>query len=396
MRVERHDARLSSENALEIFAGYDIVVDGTDNFATRYLVNDACVLTGRPNVSGSVFRFDGQVSVFGSADGPCYRCLFPEPPPAGSVPNCEEGGVLGVLPGLVGTIQATETLKLILGAGEPLIGRLLLVDALRMQFRTLKFERDPSCPACGTRTLKALVDYDAFCGVGAGRRGWRRSRRASSRRGWPVRSRRLLLDVREPREWEIARIAGARLVPLGHAGGGDGVARPERGDRRPLQVGGAERARGAAAARGGIRVGEESCRRDPALDRRRGPQRAALLNGLAYLGVGAAALGAARWWYPRAVERASAARFPVGADGIIPGAQSILLEGRGPRGILVLHGFGDTPQSVGDLARALHAQRRDRVRAAAGRTRAHARRVRAQRRRATGSRARDRRCSSCA
>jgi len=215
VRVEGHGVRLSAANALEIVAGYDIVVDGTDNFATRYLVNDACVLTGRPNVSGSVFRFDGQVSVFGLGDGPCYRCLFPEPPPAGSVPNCEEGGVLGVLPGLVGTIQATETLKLILGAGEPLVGRLLLVDALRMQFRTLKFERDPECPACGTRTLKALVDYEVFCGVGAGAPVVAEitPRELAERMAGPEPP--LLLDVREPREWELARIGGARLVPLG-------------------------------------------------------------------------------------------------------------------------------------------------------------------------------------
>ena len=147
------------------FGDYDVVVDGTDNFKTRYLTNDACVLLGRPNVYGSVLRFEGQASVFAMADGPCYRCLFREPPPAGLVPSCAEAGVLGVLPGLIGTIQATEAIKLILGAGESLAGRLLLVDALRMSFRTIRLRRDPECPACGTRELKALIDYDEFCGT---------------------------------------------------------------------------------------------------------------------------------------------------------------------------------------------------------------------------------------
>ena len=212
--VERHELRLMSVNALELVRAYDIVVDGSDNFPTRYLVSDACVLAGRPNVHGSVFRFDGQASVFGTADGPCYRCLFPEPPPPGTVPGCDEGGVLGVLPGLIGTIQATETLKLILGEGELLVGRLLLVDALRMTFRTLKFARDPACPACGTRTLRDLIDYEAFCGVGATADPVPEIEpRALAERvaaGTPP----LLLDVREPREWELARIVGARLVPL--------------------------------------------------------------------------------------------------------------------------------------------------------------------------------------
>jgi adenylyltransferase/sulfurtransferase len=214
VRVEAHAERLTSANALEIVERYDLVVDGSDNFPTRYLVNDATVMTGRLNVHGSVFRFDGQASVFGAPGGPCYRCLFPEPPPPGSVPGCDEGGVLGVLPGLVGIIQATETLKLILGAGDPLIGRLLLVDALRMQFRTLKFERDPMCPACGTRTLRELIDYEQFCGIAAPDAALEITPRELADR-IAAGTRPVLIDVREPREWELARIEGARLVPLG-------------------------------------------------------------------------------------------------------------------------------------------------------------------------------------
>ena len=218
--VETHRTRLTSANALGILGGYDIVVDGTDNFATRYLVNDACVMLGKPNVYGSIFRFEGQASVFSSGDGPCYRCLFPHPPPPGLVPSCAEGGVLGVLPGLVGTIQATETLKLILGAGDSLSGRLLLVDTLGMRFHTVRVPRDPACPMCGTREITALIDYDAFCGTPGGEDphggdGFAEltprelARRLSA--GEPV----TLLDVREPYEWEIARLPGARLVPLG-------------------------------------------------------------------------------------------------------------------------------------------------------------------------------------
>jgi adenylyltransferase/sulfurtransferase len=218
VQVEGYETRLTSANALEILRGYDVVVDGTDNFPTRYLTNDACVLLGIPNVYGSIFRFEGQASVFATERGPCYRCLFREPPPAGLVPSCAEGGVLGVLPGLVGVIQATEAIKLLLGIGEPLIGRLLLVDALRMQFRTMALRRDPTCPACGTREIRELIDYEAFCGVGSepvqdsslpemtpGELAARR------RRGDDFD----LIDVREPHEWAIARIPGARLVPLG-------------------------------------------------------------------------------------------------------------------------------------------------------------------------------------
>jgi adenylyltransferase/sulfurtransferase len=163
--VVKHNTMLTSANALQIFKGYDIIADGTDNFQTRYLVNDACVLTGKPNAYGSIFRFEGQASVFATEEGPCYRCLYPEPPPPGLVPSCAEGGVLGILPGLVGIIQATEVIKLILGVGEPLVGRLLLVDALGMNFRTLKLRKNPSCPACGTHEIKELIDYDQFCGI---------------------------------------------------------------------------------------------------------------------------------------------------------------------------------------------------------------------------------------
>jgi sulfur-carrier protein adenylyltransferase/sulfurtransferase len=218
--VEPHETRLTSANALEIIREYDVVVDGTDNFPTRYLTNDACVLLGKPNVYGSIFRFEGQASVFATADGPCYRCLFREPPPPGLVPSCAEGGVLGVLPGLVGTIQATEAIKLLLGIGEPLVGRLLLVDALTMQFRTVRVRKDPECPACGTRELREPIDYEDFCGL----RAEPEPRAATDipeitpaelaaklRRGDDFD----LLDVREPHEWDIARIPGARLVPLG-------------------------------------------------------------------------------------------------------------------------------------------------------------------------------------
>src|SRR5215218_7241214 len=165
VHVEPFPTRLTSANALEILGGFDIVVDGSDTFATRYLVSDACVLLGRPNVHGSIFRFEGQASVFSTPGAPCYRCLFPEPPPPGMVPSCAEGGVLGVLPGLVGTIQATEALKLALGVGTSLAGRLLLVDALAMEFRSVTLRRDPACPACGTRTITQLIDYDQFCGT---------------------------------------------------------------------------------------------------------------------------------------------------------------------------------------------------------------------------------------
>ena len=220
VRLETYETALTSKNALDIFSGYDIVVDGTDNFATRYLVNDACVLQGKPNVYGSIFRFEGQASVFALPDGPCYRCLFPEPPPPGLVPSCAEGGVLGVLPGLVGTIQATEAIKLIVGVGEPLAGRLLLIDTLGMQFRTVNVRKDPTCPACGTHEIQALIDYEQFCGVRTAEAEPRalggfvevtpRELQSRLSRGEELQ----LIDVREQFEWDIARIPGARLVPL--------------------------------------------------------------------------------------------------------------------------------------------------------------------------------------
>jgi sulfur-carrier protein adenylyltransferase/sulfurtransferase len=223
IRVVEHETALTSANALDLFRDYDIIVDGTDNFPTRYLTNDACVLLGKPNVYGSIFRFDGQVSIFATKGGPCYRCLYPEPPPPGLVPSCAEGGVLGVLPGVVGTIQATEAIKLIIGAGEPLIGRLLLFDALQMKFRTLKLQRDPECPVCGDHpTVTKLIDYEQFCGITP------QVKAADSGKVAPeleisvvdLKARLdkgdvWLLDVREPREYEITKIAGSTLIPLG-------------------------------------------------------------------------------------------------------------------------------------------------------------------------------------
>ena len=224
VHVEPYRTRLTSRNALEIMRDYDLVVDGTDNFATRYLTNDACVLLGKPNVYGSIFRFEGQASVFAAADGPCYRCLVPDPPPPGEVPSCAEGGVLGVLPGMIGTIQAAEAIKLVLGVGSTLVGRLLLVNALDMQFHTMRLRRDPACPACGTRTITELIDYDEFCGTPGGVPPadpdavaeivpTELARRL--REGPPLE----LIDVREPGEWEVAHIEGARLVPLGQLQG---------------------------------------------------------------------------------------------------------------------------------------------------------------------------------
>ena len=218
VHVEGYDTRLTASNAMEILRGYDVVLDGTDNFATRYLVNDACVLLGTPNVYGSIFRFEGQASLFATEQGPCYRCLYPEPPPPGTVPSCAEGGVLGVLPGLVGTIQATEAIKLIAGIGESLAGRLLLIDALTMQFRTIRIRRDPACPMCAMRTITELVDYDVFCGTPESQHDGDsvpeitpRELAARLRRGDDFD----LIDVREPREWEVGHIGGAVLLPLG-------------------------------------------------------------------------------------------------------------------------------------------------------------------------------------
>jgi adenylyltransferase/sulfurtransferase len=225
VHVETYEVALSSENAMKLFAPYDVILDGTDNFPTRYLTNDACVLLGKPNAYGSIFRFEGQASVFAAMNGPCYRCLYPEPPPPGLVPSCAEGGVLGVLPGVIGVIQATETIKLLTGIGEPLIGRFLIYDALRMRFRELKLKKDPDCPVCGTRpTVTRLIDYEQFCGI-----------RPAATESTPVHAQNngleitsvdlrerldrgdklTLVDVREPNEYQINRIPGTILIPLG-------------------------------------------------------------------------------------------------------------------------------------------------------------------------------------
>jgi sulfur-carrier protein adenylyltransferase/sulfurtransferase len=217
VKIERHETRLTSQNALEILREYDIVVDGTDNFPTRYLVNDACVLLGKPNVYGSIFRFEGQASLFYAEEGPCYRCLYSEPPPPGLVPSCAEGGVLGVLPGIIGSIQALETIKWIIGAGTSLVGRLLLFDALKLRFRELELRKDPACPLCGSDpTIRELIDYEAFCGIGsepvyAGPEiSAEELRHEMNEKGDGL----VLVDVREPHEWEIVHIDGARLIPL--------------------------------------------------------------------------------------------------------------------------------------------------------------------------------------
>ncbi|MGQ0534466.1 MAG: ubiquitin-like small modifier protein 1 [Methanobacteriota archaeon] len=230
--VDLHETRLTSENALDILKDYDVVADGTDNFPTRFLVNDACVLLGKPNVYASIFRFEGQASVFDARKGPCYRCVYPQPPPPGLVPSCAEGGVLGVLPGIMGSVQALETVKTILGVGDPLVGRLLVFDALSLEFTELELRKDPKCPVCGTNpTVKELIDYEEFCGL----RGEEYVERlgdsyeidaaalqAKFKRGEKV----FLLDVREPHEYEIARIEGSHLIPLGEL--------PERVSEVPL------------------------------------------------------------------------------------------------------------------------------------------------------------------
>ena len=222
IQVDIYNEFLNSQNAFKIAEPYDIIIDGTDNFPTRYLVNDLCVLTGKPNVYGSIYRFDGQASVFNLEGGPCYRCLFPEPPPPGLVPSCAEGGVLGVLPGTIGSIQATETLKLILGVGEPLVGRLLLYDALDLSFQTVKLEKNPDCKVCGGNPeVTELIDYEAFCGVPA-----HDHEEGSAGEEWDITAQELaskleasgslrLIDVREPHELEISHLEGAELIPLG-------------------------------------------------------------------------------------------------------------------------------------------------------------------------------------
>ena len=223
--VDTYETALSSKNALDLFRPYDVILDGTDNFPTRYLTNDACVILGKPNAYGSIFRFEGQASVFATKDGPCYRCLYPVPPPPGLVPSCAEGGVLGVLPGVVGTIQATESIKLIMGIGEPLIGRFLIYDALRMKFRELKLKKDPECPVCGTNpTVTELIDYEQFCGVtpaaaevtvNASSNSETETDVQELKRRIDAREDFYLLDVREPNEFKIGRIPGSTLIPLG-------------------------------------------------------------------------------------------------------------------------------------------------------------------------------------
>jgi adenylyltransferase/sulfurtransferase len=225
VNVVKHETALTSENALEILKDYDFVVDGTDNFPTRYLVNDACVLLGKPNVYGSIFRFEGQATVFAYQGGPCYRCLYPEPPPPGLVPSCAEGGVLGILPGTIGLIQATETVKLILGIGEPLVGRLLLYDALGMRFRELKLRKNPECPVCGEHpTITKLIDYHQFCGVPNPQKPAPAQEAKVNegeievtevKRKLDSGEKFVLIDVREPHEYRIASIPGAKLIPLG-------------------------------------------------------------------------------------------------------------------------------------------------------------------------------------
>ena len=226
VQVDTYEVALSSENALDLFEPYDVILDGTDNFPTRYLVNDACVLSGKPNAYGSIFRFEGQASVFATKNGPCYRCLYPEPPPPGLVPSCAEGGVLGVLPGIIGVIQATESIKLMLGIGEPLIGRFLIYDALNMKFRELRLRKDPECPVCGTNpTVTKLIDYEQFCGIHP-EPAATSATGAPTVRDWEITAVELkkkldagekpfILDVREPNEYQINRIPGSVLIPLG-------------------------------------------------------------------------------------------------------------------------------------------------------------------------------------
>jgi adenylyltransferase/sulfurtransferase len=242
IKIETYETRLTSQNALELFRDYDIIVDGTDNFPTRYLVNDACVLTGKPNVYGSIFRFEGQASVFWAAaengSGACYRCLYSEPPPPGLVPSCAEGGVLGVLPGIIGSIQANETIKLILGGGESLVNRLLLFDAWRMRFRELKLRKNPDCPICGEHaTIKELIDYEEFCGLRpqpaeavASQNMQKLEEITATELGKRLESGDdlQLIDVREPHEYEIAKIPGTRLIPLGQVTNRIGEIDPSR------------------------------------------------------------------------------------------------------------------------------------------------------------------------
>lgn len=220
IEITTYNERLSSDNSMEIMKGYDLVIDGTDNFATRYLVNDTCVLLGIPNVYGSIFRFEGQVSVFDAKRGPCYRCLYPEPPPPGLVPSCAEGGVLGILPGIVGTMQAAEAIKLIIGKGKPLIGKLLFIDIMEMKVDELKLKKDKDCPICGEHpTITKLIDYEEFCGIGRGEEsGDQADLEIAVEEFNEIKDKMknlVILDVREPHEYDICFLEGSKLIPLG-------------------------------------------------------------------------------------------------------------------------------------------------------------------------------------
>lgn len=241
VEIQTYAMRLEASNALELFADYDVVVDGTDNFPTRYLTNDACVLLGKPNVHGSVFRFEGQASVFDASQGPCYRCLYPEPPPPGAVPSCAEGGVLGILPGLIGLVQATETLKLLAGLGQSLAGRLLHYDALDMSWREFKMQKDPDCPLCGKApTIRELIDYEGFCGMPAREESESQTITQLSAAGLAARRERgdphFLLDVREADEVEAARIEGSHWIPLGDLERRLGELQPLKNSGEPIVV----------------------------------------------------------------------------------------------------------------------------------------------------------------
>ena len=285
LAVDKYETALSSENALEILPAYDVVVDGTDNFPTRYLVNDACVLLGKPNAYGSIFRFEGQATVFHHQGGPCYRCLYPEPPPPGLVPSCAEGGVLGILPAVIGSIQATEAVKIILGKGDSLSGRLLLYDALNMRFRQLRLRRNPECPLCGDNpTVKELIDYQQFCGIP--QQAAQEATREKLPEITPARLKSRLdagedvfvLDVREPHEFEIANIPGTTLIPLGslpqHVHELDSTA-----DIVVHCKSGFRSGKAPAPAQGdGLQPRDEPYRRHIALERRGGPERAQVLS----------------------------------------------------------------------------------------------------------------------
>ena len=292
INIETYETALSSKNALELFKPYDVILDGTDNFPTRYLTNDACVLLGKPNAYGSIFRFEGQASVFATKGGPCYRCLYPEPPPPGLVPSCAEGGVLGVLPGVVGTIQATEAIKLIMGIGEPLIGRFLIYDALRMKFRELKLKKDPDCPVCGTHpTVTALIDYEQFCGVAPAATEVAVSTANNNETETDVKELKrkidakedfFLLDVREPNEYQIGKIPGSTLIPLGEV--------PQRVNEIPrdkeiivhCKMGGRSAKAAAFLRTAGLYEREEPEGRNPGLVRQGRPNRAQVLTARGY------------------------------------------------------------------------------------------------------------------